>query len=111
MILIETFEDPFYTQIVAMDGTDYILDFRFNERESCWYFDILQIDGTELLKGIKVVCEVPLLEDYKANPLMPQGEMLASASGADKSPPGLTELGEGKRVELVYATVEDLAGA
>ena len=105
---LNTFEDPFYTMTVTLDGSDYVLGFRYNQREDAWYFDISLTDGTLLVAGVKVICNRPLLRRF-ADVRLPLGHLVAFSSGTDASPPGLAELGVDKRVTLVYVPVgEDL---
>lgn len=106
--LLRTFEDPFYTMTSTLEGTDFVLEFRYSQREETWYFSVSLTDGTSLVSGVKVVCNRPLLARFADNRL-PKGELVATALGPDASPPRLTELGEGKRVELVYLTSAELA--
>lgn len=108
MQLLRTFEDPFYRMSTTLDGTDYLFEFRYSQRESCWYFSTYLTDGTLLVAGVKVVCNRSLLSRF-ASVALPKGKLVAFASGADASPPGLDELGIGKRVELTYVTVAELA--
>lgn len=103
IVSIRTFSDPFYTMTVPLDGTDYAFEFRFNHRENCWYFDISLSDGTLLVAGVKVICHRPLLARF-ANVHLPKGILIAASNSEDTSPPGLEELGEGLRVELIYQT-------
>lgn len=109
--LIPTSSDPFYTQTTTLDGTDYILEFRFNSREECWYLKLSLTDATTLIEGVKVVSNWPLLQKL-VDARGPFGELVALAYGPDDSPAGLTELGIGQRVELTYFTKAEVpAGA
>jgi len=96
-----------YTQRTALDGTEYVIAFDWNDREQHWYMDIADREGVAIATGIKVVCDWPLLRrcvDGRA----PAGAIIAidqSGSGAD---PGLTDLGA--RVELLYLDAEELGG-
>lgn len=103
IVNIPTFEDPFYSTNVALEGTAYTFDFRYNQREDTWYFSISLSDGTELVKGIKVVCRKHLLQ-RAAEVRLPRGLLLAFSNTSNDAPPGLLELGEDKRVTLTYYT-------
>lgn len=98
---LRTFEDPFYTMTTVLDGTDYLFEFRHNQREDCWYFSISLTDGTLLVAGVKVVCDRPLLRRF-TNVRLPPGILLAFANTTDKSPPKLADLGQDRRVTLIY---------
>jgi hypothetical protein len=107
MVIIPTFSNPYYTQTTVIDGTPYLLEFRFNFREQVWYLDISLADGTVLALGIKLVSNFRLLQKY-ADSRMPPGEIVAIAYGSNDSPAGLDELGLGLRVELTYLEVADM---
>lgn len=99
--IIPTFADPFWRQTTILDGVPYALEFSFSGRERAYYLAISATDGTPLAKGVKVLCNRPLLGAGRVNPLLPPGELVAAAVG-DSSPPGMGELGAGLRVQLVY---------
>ncbi len=105
--LLRTFEDPFYSMTSALDGADYLFEFRYSQREDAWYFSVSLTDGTALVSGVKVVCNRDLLSRF-ADSRLPAGMLVAASNGEDESPPGLEELGEGKRVELIYYTADEL---
>lgn len=104
---LRTFEDPFYTMTTTLDGSDYLFDFRYNQREDAWYFNISLTDGTLLVAGIKVVCNRSLLKRF-ADVRLPPGALLAFANTTDASVPGLTELGEERRATLLYYSASEL---
>lgn len=110
MQVLRTFEDPFYTTTTTLDGADYTFEFRYSQREICWYFSVSLTDGTALVSGVKVVCNRSLLSRF-ADVRLPPGRLIAFSTSPDKSPPTLEELGQGKRVELVYVTAEEVAAA
>ncbi len=102
IVALRTFEDPFYTMSTTLDGSDYLFEFRYNQREDAWYFDIGLTDGTVLVRGTKVVCNVSLLKRF-ADSRMPKGTLFAWPNTNSRLAPGLLELGEDKRVTLLYA--------
>jgi hypothetical protein len=106
--VIRTFSDPFYTMSVALDGADYFLEWRYNQREDRWYFDVSLTDGTILVRGVKVVCSVPLLSRF-ADSRLPKGTLIALPNEGNNRAPGLNELGEGKRVTLHYVSRSELS--
>lgn len=87
--------------VVTLDGSDFLLEFRYNQREDRWYFDVSLTDGTVLVRGVKVVCGVPLLRRY-ADSRLPKGTLVALPNTPGNTAPGLKELGEDKRVTLYY---------
>jgi hypothetical protein len=98
-------EESNYTQITAMDGRDYELEIRWNQREARWYLAIrTATDG--LIQGpTKIVADWPLVYPGKDLPLPPGCLMAVDTTGEGRDP-GLAELGE--RVVLVYLDAEEL---
>jgi hypothetical protein len=99
----------FFTQTTTLDGTPYLLTFRYNYRESVYYLDIYSADGkTPFVVGLKIVCSFPLLRTYAT----PPGELYAlTSSTTDDTPPALGEMGDGLRVQLVYIDEATLIAA
>lgn len=108
MQALRTFDSPFYTMTVPLDGTDYLFELRYNQRENCWYFSIALSDGTALANGVKIVCNRPLLTRF-ADVRLPAGMLVAFANTSDQSPPGLTELGADRRATLIYYTKDEVS--
>jgi hypothetical protein len=104
ILVLPTYEDPFYSVTVPLDGKDFVFDFRYNQREQAWYFSLSAADGTRLLTGVKVVCSIPLIT--KADERLPRGLLVAVPQDTDDTQPHLLELGAGKRVQLTYTTEE-----
>jgi hypothetical protein len=96
----------FWTQTTTLDGVPYLLEFRYNSREGCYYMSISSADAaTVYIQGLKLVPDFPLLQQFAT----PPGEIIvASFSATDDSPPKLGELGEGQRCSLTYIEQADL---
>ena len=116
--LIPTQPDvPNYSMAVTLDGVDYQFTFRFSERESCFYLDLYLTDGTPLCMGRKVVCAWSLFRDFRYDKRIPQGALVAvPVSGGSDEPAtilddGTGELGEGRRVQLLYFPASEIASA
>jgi|SRR5581483_1588300 len=106
-LVIPTFDDPFYTQTTVLEGVSYVLTFKYNQRENAWYFDIAQADATPIISGVKIICNRPLTRRF-ASISKPPGEFLAISNNGDNTLPGAGELGDGKRVTLLYLTSDEL---
>lgn len=100
----------FWQQITTLDGTDYLLEFRFNSREQVYYLMVSLTDGTLLAQGIKLVCSYPLLQAYNDD-RFPLGELIVLPDATSDGPPGLGELGIGQRCQLVYVTAAEIQAA
>ncbi len=105
-LVISTFDDPFYSMTLILEGTAYVFEMRYNQREGVNYLSVSLEDGTRLVTGIKVVCGVNLLARC-ADHRKPPGLLTAIPNGADDGRPGLTELGEDRRVVLTYFTSDE----
>jgi hypothetical protein len=99
MIIIDTLTDGTvaYDQRTELDGEEYLLSFRWNERRARWAFSIAGLDGTGILTGQVVSLFVPLNRRAVGGPA---GEFVAQPETDDHSPAGLLDLGA--RVKLVY---------
>lgn len=97
----------FWTQTTTLDGVAYLLTFRYNSREACYYLTIASADDSvTYAQGVKLVSNFPLLQTYGDNP---PGELWAvSFSTSDDSPARLGELGPDQRVALMYVEAADL---
>lgn len=98
---------PYYSEIVTLTGVPYLLEFRYNFREECWYLQMGSTDGVIYAQGIKLVANFPLLQRF-SSPNMPPGEIVCLALGPVDSPPNLYDLGV--RCELLYLEKGELPG-
>lgn len=99
--LIPTFSTPLYRQTVRLDGTNYVLSFAFNQRAAVWHLSISSIADVPLASGLKIVSNRRLL-GARTKVGLPPGDLVAVTTSTDLSPPGLGDLGEGLRCELLY---------
>jgi len=110
ILTIPTSTEPFQRMTVRLDGRDYVLELRYNQREERWYLSIADDEGAPILSGLKLQANWPLLWRHRYNTQVPPGEILAAVTTAtDRSPPTLNDLGEGKRCELTYYEAATLA--
>ena len=104
--LIPTVSYPAYTMRVRLDGLDYRLRLRWHTREQRWRLDLYDAEEEPLVLGLAIEANRPLLRWYHSDDRVPPGELFAVSTIDDDSPPGLEELGAGKRCELTYYPVE-----
>jgi hypothetical protein len=102
LIIPTTPGEPYYRQRTKLEGREYLLYFSYNQRIDRWYLSIFDELETPLLRGIKLICNWPLLRHYRFDERLPPGEMYALSLDGNDEPPGFEELGPGRRVELVY---------
>ncbi len=107
--LLSNSSDPFQSFKARLDGRDYLLSLAYNQREDRWYLSIADDEGNPIVSGIKVLANYPLLFRHRYNPAIPPGDLFAVDTTSDGSPPGLSELGKGKRVQLTYWDAAELA--
>ena len=107
-ILPTSTTQPFYSFEVVLDGGTFTLEFKFNERDSAWYFSILTVDGTHLRSGLRVVTEWNLLRLWADYTSRPSGSITSLGLGGIARPAAIDELG--KEVLLGYLDVEEILG-
>lgn len=101
-----TLDAPYSSQRTRLEGRDFNLVFRYNQREERFYLDISDEENNPLQLGIKVNANWPLIFHSHWDPRMPPGQLWAFSLTEDKTPPTLHELGKGRRVELTYIESE-----
>lgn len=101
-ILVPTFNYPNYTTRIRLDERDYLFRYRWQTRTSRWKLDISTDEEELLISGLCLIVNWPLLRYYHADDRVPSGELICVATSPGTDPPGLEELGEGKRCELTY---------
>lgn len=98
-----TFEQPHAVQRTALDGTDYILTFDWNERSNHWHLSIADENDNSIIDGIKLVANFSLLRTVTSASKPPGLLFLTIPSGED---PTLVTLYT--EATLAYVPVEDL---
>lgn len=101
-VLIPTFSDSNYSQIVGLDGTDYTLTLLYNQRNTSYSLTIGDSDGDPIVESIPIVADYNLLENYQYVAGLPPGILVALASGLPDPPPDIGELAIEGRVTLAY---------
>jgi hypothetical protein len=97
---------PAYTQRTTLDGREYSLEFRWNERDGAWYMHLADAEGQHIRSGIRIVCRWPLLRRI-TDPRRPPGSIVAIGSSGNDTTPGFNDLGA--RVKLLYLDAAELA--
>ena len=70
-----TVTGPSWTQETALDGRKYLLTFRWNAREACWYLSLSDINNVSILAGLKLIDGASLLR-HGVGVDRPPGEIL-----------------------------------
>lgn len=84
-----------------LDGTKFVLQFRFNVRLDYWSFHLLSAGYDPILSGIRCVVDYPLL-NRAVSELRPVGQLYLIDTSGRGEEPGPEDLGA--RVKLVYRT-------
>ncbi len=80
-----------YRFSITLDNVVFIFVLVFNRRDSRWYFDLLDNEGTAIRQGVKITANWLLLRQ-----LVQQGRPAGSLMAVDPqgdADPGLTDLG------------------
>lgn len=97
-----------YIMRVDLDGVFFKLRFRFNERDSAWYCDVLSDSDAPLRMGMRIVNEWPLLRTWRSS-TRPAGSLVTVNQGDISGPPGLNQLG--RDVVLTYLDQDEIDAA
>ncbi len=88
---------------VSLDGVRYVLKLRWNARASFWSLSIFTTSGEGIITGIPVVANFDLLLSWRGKiASCPPGKLIAVASDGSNETPGRYDLGNGRRVRLLY---------
>ncbi|MEW5804663.1 MAG: hypothetical protein AB1847_21445 [bacterium] len=85
---------------IELDGTRYILAFRFNTRAGRWIMDVKTGQGVMLVAGIALLAGVDLLAQFRAYDGVPQGNLFLLNIEDENISPGRNDLGA--NVLLLY---------
>lgn len=109
-IPIDANSGAFFRKRVALDGSDYWLDFAYNQRCDCWYMSIFagSAGETPVVQSIKLVSNRPLLHRYRHR-AVPPGEFMAVDTKEAVAAAGLTQLGQ--TIKLLYLDAAEVAAA
>lgn len=84
--------EPNYRLGTQLDGTQYVIDCRWNSRAEAWYLDVLDANADPIRTGIKIVLGAALGARC-TDPRFPQGLFLASDLSGQGREAGLDDLG------------------
>lgn len=99
-----------YTIEANLNNEAFKLNFTWNQRESSWYMDILDIDENHILSGIKLVSSYLLIRQYNAIPNLPKGDFYIVDLNDDPDTGNVSFDEFGKRFQLIFYTEEELNG-
>lgn len=94
------------TRRVILAGQEFVIALRWSDFEGCFYMSIGDANGNAIVRGIRVVSNLPLLSPYTLDRL-PRGELSVLDSSPSPTDPTLSSLGE--RHTLVFIPIPELA--
>jgi hypothetical protein len=96
----------FFTQIVQLEGVEYLFQFLWSDREACWYLNLSDQDENLLCAGIRIVIGWPLLRRCQWDLRTPPGLLMCvDMTGQNVEIATATDLGT--RVLMFYTTSDD----
>lgn len=98
---------PIQTFNCDLAGTQYQFRARWNTRESAWYIDVAQDDGTPIRHGMKAVLNAALGR-RSTDASFPRGFIYACDTSGANVEAGLDDFGLDARVQLVFFTFTDM---
>lgn len=104
--LVPSADTPFFTHETTIDGREYVFDFAWNGRRSCWAVSMYTKTGEALFLAQTVRHGRNLLSRCRSSSA-PAGALFCwSDTPSNETPPGVDELGG--RVNIYYGTAADL---
>lgn len=107
MITISALDANSFVESVILDSILYRLRLNWNDDGQYWTLDVCNNDNSELVRGIVVVPNFPLLHAYRRIKGLPPGELLAVVSSTSISDIGRKDFISG-RARLIYMPKEEL---
>ena len=95
-----------WTQRTALGGVDFLLTFRWSQRQGLWHLDMADADGTPIASGLPLVVGARLLSRL-VDARRPPGELVvADTAGTHDVDPAWEGLGA--RFALLYVEQSEL---
>lgn len=96
------------TQTLDLDGTEYRVTLRWNERAERWLFDLETVEGDPILLGSAVLTDLTLADETQ-DPRLPAGTFFVLDTRDEGLDAGLDDIGD--RVEITYLTAAEVLEA
>lgn len=93
---------------LPLDGAFFILRRTWNLVDQSWYLSVYSAAREPIWLGHRVAVGVPILAQC-VSALRPAGELIAFDTANRDEDPGLSDFGEGLRVQLFYGRAEEVA--
>lgn len=66
-----------YVQTVVLEKENVKLHIAWNQKAYCWYVDVRDMNGNDMVQGIAIVPNLPLFNQYRRVTGLPPGELMA----------------------------------
>ena len=86
-------ESSLFSIRVVLDRTPFRLTFKFNSRQSSWYFDLFDDGGAILRAGIRIVADSILLSRMRTS-IRPRGDFAVIDTNNTQQDPGRNTFGD-----------------
>lgn len=109
MIILNTETDgtSHYEIEETLEGDTFRMSFDWNSRDERWYITLRDADGVLVPGFVGVRLAIgSIVGRYNRPDNRPKGELYVYSAGTVEA--GLTELGAGQKVELIYFTEEEV---
>lgn len=107
MITISTIDANSFVESVILDSILYRLRFNWNDDGGYWTLDVCNNDNTELVRGIVIVPNFPLLNACRRIKGLPPGELMAVVPDESVTDIWRTDFTSGK-ARMIYMPKEEL---
>jgi len=84
---------PDYSERVDLDGSIFILSFRYSLRPDRWFLDVQDEQGKDLIMGIPLQTGLGLIGRFRV-PGQPENDMLIFNQQGDNANPSRASLGD-----------------
>lgn len=92
-----------WTQRTALDGSDFVLSFDWNQRTGLWFFSVADQDAVPIVSGRALTTGTLLLKGVR-DPRRPRGELVVEDTTLrNDADPAFDDLGARFRVTYVDA--------
>lgn len=85
MIQLSTIDANDFIQSVTLEGTAYKLHYAWNDYSQQWTLGIRTAQGDDIIRGIAIVPNSPLLMGHHRTENVPRGEFMAVVVDADNA--------------------------
>lgn len=86
-----------YTFKAELESVIYTFSFAYNTRRDRWYMDIGDQSGNDILTGVPILVNIPLIDQYIVKGLPPGRLIAINQTGSNKNP-GENDLGNDVKI-------------